>query len=63
MEEINTALTLAGVGFGYVFFFLGCLILLLSLSSYIFSMFTDSEEDLREAASMAAIQHHKKHRS
>lgn len=60
MTELNEALILAGIGFGYVFLFLGCLILLLIISSRIFSLFTDKEDELREAASVATLEHHNK---
>lgn len=60
MPEMIEALTLAGVGFGFVFFFLGCLVISLLLSSRIFRRFNqdEKENDLAVAAVAAAVKHH-----
>ncbi|MCH9666080.1 MAG: hypothetical protein K0U41_09600 [Gammaproteobacteria bacterium] len=62
MSDITEALILAGVGFGFVFFFLGCLVISLIISSRIFGLINrDTEEsELPVAAVSAAIKHHRK---
>lgn len=57
------ALYLAAAGLIYVFFFLGFLILLLILSSWIFSIFNKSkseEYEMELAAVSTAISYHRK---
>ncbi|MBE8182740.1 MAG: hypothetical protein HAW61_04370 [Candidatus Portiera sp.] len=60
MSEMTEALILAGVGFSFVFLFLGCLVISLLISSRIFGWLNKdaTENESAVAAVAAAVKHH-----